>query len=94
MGTIIDEKEIERLWSKAVSDIKPVSLPYQLCGQHAPFSIGAIDPDEKGGGTIYWCYSLPEALCALKWCIANGYKRCKLYSRDWDREEVLFIPEQ
>lgn len=63
---------------------KPVGLPCRLMTgdpregdpmEHASFSINGIDPDEKGGGVLFWCYSLEDAIAGGLWCVENGYHR-------------------
>lgn len=63
---------------------KPESLPCRLFVgdpregdpmEHASYSINGGLPDGNGGGVLFWCYSLENALAGARWCVENGYHR-------------------
>lgn len=61
---------------------KPVGLPCRLMTgdpregdpmEHASFSINGGEPDGNGGGVLFWCYSLEDAIAGALWCVQNSY---------------------
>lgn len=75
---------------------KPASLPCRLMvndpregdpTEHAPFSINGGMPDSKGGGVLFWCYSLEDALAGARWCVEHKYTHINVGSWNQKGEE-------
>jgi hypothetical protein len=41
--------------------------------EHASHSINGMEPRDAGGGVLFWCYTLEEAIQGAMWCVENGY---------------------
>lgn len=87
------ENDYREMYENVPGDVKPANLPCYLGGVDAPFSICGGDPDGKGGGVLYWAYSLPVAMATLKWCARRGCREVKLYQEnDGAESTLLFTP--
>jgi len=52
--------------------------PYMRNGVHAPFAICGGDPDGRGGGVLFWAYSVEEANAAFDAYRASGYRKVSI----------------
>lgn len=51
---------------------------YMRDGEHAPFAICGRDPDNRGGGVLFWAYSDEEARRAYDAYRACGYRNVSI----------------
>lgn len=51
----------------------PYSNPYMMDGKRAPFAIAGREPDNKGGGILFWAYDVDERDVAVKAFKEAGY---------------------
>lgn len=83
--------DLEYYYSQlAVFTEKPYGNLCRENGEDAPYSVCGGLPDLTGGGVLYWCYTIEEALYYLKWCVSNGYHDCAVY--DTSNNDLIFRP--
>ena len=49
---------------------------------HAPFAICGRLPHNTGGGVLYWCYSLEDAIAGMRWCQESNHTLLRIVSYD------------
>lgn len=74
-------QELRLMYEKIMENYslpKPVGWPCCLGGYKATHYIAGGVPDGSGGGILYWCYSLPEAMATFVWCEQHFYRNLSL----------------